>query len=235
MNPLAKRLSATPVEARVAPFLIFCGLTYFQGKIGHDSQYWVYVAKIILGGWMIWAIRPAWSEIEWRFGWEALAAGGLVFVLWVGLDGLYPALDRLLGVGHGKGGPAGDPSAWNLARDYGLGSGGAWFFAGARILGSSLVVPPLEEIFFRSFIYRYLISGDFMDVPFSRFNWRAFILTAIFFGAEHNEWLSGILCAFVYQGLVCWKGRLGDAVTAHGVTNFLLGCWVVWKGAWHFW
>ena len=36
-------------------------------------------------------------------------------------------------------------------------------------------------------------------------------------------------------GLVLWKGRLGDAITAHAVTNFLLGLWVVWKGAWQFW
>jgi hypothetical protein len=28
---------------------------------------------------------------------------------------------------------------------------------------------------------------------------------------------------------------LGDAITAHGVTNLLLGIWVVWKGAWNFW
>jgi hypothetical protein len=24
-------------------------------------------------------------------------------------------------------------------------------------------------------------------------------------------------------------------MTAHAITNFLLGLWVVWKGAWSFW
>ena len=45
----------------------------------------------------------------------------------------------------------------------------------------------------------------------------------------------GILCGFAYQGLVIWKRRLGDAITAHAITNFSLGVWVVWKGAWQFW
>jgi len=31
------------------------------------------------------------------------------------------------------------------------------------------------------------------------------------------------------------KNRLGDAMTAHAITNFLLGAWIVWRGAWHFW
>jgi membrane protease YdiL (CAAX protease family) len=55
------------------------------------------------------------------------------------------------------------------------------------------------------------------------------------FGFGHHEWLAGILCGFAYQGLVCWKKRLGDAMTAHAITNFLLGVYVVWKGAWNFW
>ena len=62
-----------------------------------------------------------------------------------------------------------------------------------------------------------------------------YVPETLMFALSHNEWLAAILCAFVYQGLVCWKGRLGDAVAAHGITNFLLGAYVVWKGAWHFW
>jgi CAAX prenyl protease-like protein len=62
-----------------------------------------------------------------------------------------------------------------------------------------------------------------------------FLVTALAFGFSHNEWLAGIVCAMVYQGLVIRKNRLGDAMTAHAITNFLLGVWVVWKGAWNFW
>ena len=61
------------------------------------------------------------------------------------------------------------------------------------------------------------------------------MVTPTLFGFEHSQWLAGILCGFAYQGLVIWKQRLGDAVTAHAITNLLLGLWVVWRGAWQFW
>jgi hypothetical protein len=104
-----------------------------------------------------------------------------------------------------------------------------------RIAGSSLVVPPLEEVFFRSFVYRYVTKADFLSEPLGRFNARAFVITSVLFGLEHQQWLAGILCGFAYQGLVCRKKRLGDAITAHAITNFLLGVWVAWRGEWQFW
>ena len=76
---------------------------------------------------------------------------------------------------------------------------------------------------------------DFLRVPLGMFAWVPFLATSILFGLEHREWLAGILCGFAYQGLVCWKKRLGDAITAHAVTNFLLGAWVIGRGDWQYW
>jgi CAAX prenyl protease-like protein len=61
------------------------------------------------------------------------------------------------------------------------------------------------------------------------------LVTAAVFGLSHYQWLAGILCGMAYQGLVLRKNRLGDAMTAHAITNFLLSIWVVWRGAWQFW
>ena len=98
-----------------------------------------------------------------------------------------------------------------------------------------MVVPPLEEVFYRSFLYRYLVKPDFMAIPLGVFVWMPFILTAVVFGLTHYEWLAGILCGCIYQGLVCGNKRLGDAIAAHALTNLLLGLWIVGRGAWHFW
>src|SRR5262249_45354781 len=103
------------------------------------------------------------------------------------------------------------------------------------IAGSTLIVPPLEEVFYRSFLYRYLIRPDIQAVSLHAFRMHSFIITSVLFGVSHQEWMAGILCGAAYQGLVCWCGRLGDAMTAHAITNFLLGVWVVWRGEWHFW
>jgi CAAX prenyl protease-like protein len=123
---------------------------------------------------------------------------------------------------------------WNPLLHFGNSVAG-WFFITVRLLGSSIVVPPLEEVFYRSFLYRWITRPDFGSVPLGHFHWKAFLITALMFGFAHNEWLAAILCAGIYQGLVCQKKRLGDAIVAHAITNFLLGAWVVWKGAWHFW
>jgi CAAX prenyl protease-like protein len=160
--------------------------------------------------------------MRWKISWEAVAVGVLVFALWVGLDPYYKKM----------GGPA-DP--WNPALEFGFGSFLAKFFVIVRILGSTLVVPPLEEVFYRSLLYRYVVKPEFHTVSLGYFNWTAFLVTSAVFGFAHREWLAGVLCGMAYQGLVLRKKRLGDAITAHAITNLLLGLWVLKKGAWHFW
>jgi len=148
--------------------------------------------------------------------------GVAVFAMWVGLDKFYPKWGKV-------------SLPWNPHAQFGQGTALAWFFIVVRFVGPSLIVPPLEEVFYRSFLYRYIIKPDFLSVPLGTFHWVAFLATSALFGITHYQWLVGILCGFAYQGLVCRKKRLGDAMTAHAITNFLLGLWVVRNGAWHFW
>lgn len=232
---LRKQFEKSPIAARVAPFIIFVLLTFCQNKFGEAGRYWFYFAKSLVGAWMIWEMRPFVSELKLNFSWEAVAVGVGVLVLWVGIDSLYPKLSELgVKLGLSKV-PATPALPWNPNLQFGEVVPLAWFFIGVRILGASLVVPVLEEVFFRSFLYRYIAKPDFQSVSLGFFAWTPFLLTALIFGLEHEEWLAGILCAFAYQGLVIWKKRLGDAIVAHGITNLLLGLWVVWKGDWKFW
>lgn len=225
------QIKNSPVLVRVIPFAIFLVLTFCQNHFGETGQYWFYAGKIVVGAWLIWMVRPFIPEMRWAISWEALLVGVVVFVMWVGLGdflswlGINPSFSELKLSTKG----------WNPPLTFGAGSAQAWFFSGVRIAGASLVVPLLEEVFFRSFLYRYLAKPEFQAVPLGRFLLVPFLATAALFGFEHREWLAGILCGFAYQGLVCRRKRLGDAITAHAVTNFLLGLWVVWKGAWHFW
>ncbi len=183
---------------------------------------------------MIWVIRPLVSEMKWAFSWEAVVVGVGVFAVWVGLDGLYPSLNELLArIGFEL---SSEPAkAWNPHVQFGEGSTLALLFIVVRIIGPVLVVPPLEEVFYRSFLYRWIVKPDFESVPLNRFNLKAFAFTALIFGFVHDQWLAGILCAMAYQFLVIRKNRLGDAMTAHAITNLLLGVWVIWRGAWNFW
>ena len=223
------------MASRVAPFIIFVLLTACQGRLGEASRYWFYLAKTLVGVWLIWEMRPYVMEMRWAVSWEAVVVGIGVFALWVGISGSWTTQDTVwvkLGLSHA---PAGAVKQWNPLAQFSERPLLAWLFIVTRILGSTFVVPPLEEAFYRSFLYRYIVKPDFMSVPLNWFAPLPFVATALVFGLSHNEWIAGILCGAAYQWLVIRKNRLGDAMTAHAITNFLLGCWVVWRGAWNFW
>jgi len=232
---LLKQLTNRPAAIRVAPFIIFVLLTAAQGYFGPASAYWFYLAKTVVGLGMILALRPLIAEMRWAFSWPAVLVGVVVFAAWVGITGDWATQNTLwvkLGLSHA---PKTPTLAWNPNEQFGTGNALAWLFIVVRILGSTFVVPPLEEIFYRSFLYRYLAKHDFLTVRLNQFFPVPFLITAGVFGLAHNEWIAGILCGAAYQWLVMRKGRLGEAMTAHAITNFLLGVWVVSRGAWHFW
>ncbi len=230
---LSKIFSRSPIWGRVLPFVLFVWLTSSQGKFGPESAYWVYLFKTLVGIWLILEMRPWVAEVRWAFSVEAVIVGIAVFAVWVGVAGDWTTQTSLwtkLGLAHA---PANPVPAWDPPAQFGPGL--AAFFIAVRILGSALVVPPIEEAFYRSFLYRYLANQDFLAVPLNKFLPVPFVATAMVFGLSHNEWLGGIFCGMAYQWLVLRKNRLGDAMTAHAITNFLLGLWVVWRPAWNFW
>ena len=230
---LRKMLGRSALAPRVVPFVLFVLLTAAQGRFGPASAYWFYLAKTVVGLWLILEIRPLVPEMRWALSWEAVVIGAGIFAVWVGISGEWTTQDSLwvkLGLVHAAAKPA---VTWNPREHFCPAL--ARLFIIVRILGSTWVVPPLEEVFYRSFLYRYFARQNFMEVPLNRFLPLPFVATAAVFGLAHNEWLAGIVCGAAYQWLVLRKNRLGDAMTAHAITNFLLGVWVVWRGAWNFW
>jgi hypothetical protein len=167
--------------------------------------------------------------MRWAVSLEALFAGTLVFTIWLVLDVSYPKLSQ-------------PGNTWDLPAHFGTGSAMVWFFAAMRITGSTLLVPLLEEIFYRSFLYRYIVAPNWIYTPHNQFNAKAFLVTSVIFGLTHQHWLAGVACGMIYQLLVIRTNRIGDAITAHAITNLLLGLWVVTQGfgfaekkQWYFW
>ena len=181
MNFLRKKFAGSADYARVAPFVIFVALTAMQGQFGEDSRYWFYLLKTLVGVWLIWEMRPFVEEMRWKISWEAVVVGVAVFAVWVGLDGFYPRLSEL------------DAAGWNPNKQFGQGSTLAWLYIVVRIAGSSIVVPPLEETFYRSYVYRVLVKTDFRSMPLGRFHLLSFVVTSSIFGLMHpDRWLGGI-------------------------------------------
>ena len=167
--------SGSPVVARVAPFCPLCPAhRRRRGKLlGPASAYWFYLAKTLVGLWLIWEIRPFVLEMRWAFSWEAVAVGVGVFAVWVGINGDWTTQSSLwvekLGLSHAPAAP--QSASWNPNVQFGcrLRASCVAVHPHAHPRFHWLIVPPLEEVFYRSFVYRYVARVDFLTVPLDRF------------------------------------------------------------------
>jgi hypothetical protein len=227
------RFRDDPVIARAAPFLLFIGFLMLGSALpraiavlGLDlPASWLVVARgAIIALVLLWfwrgyselrrpaqAARPA----DWAL---AVATGVVVFLLWVGIDQDWAVLSR----------PAGyRPLHADGSVD--------WVQALARLSGFALVVPVMEELFWRSLVLRWIERHDFLAVAPREVGWRAFAITTVLFALEHDRWLAGAIAGAAYNWLYMRSGNLWVPIVAHAVTNGVLGLWVLQTGRWEFW
>ena len=109
-----------------------------------------------------------------------------------------------------------------------------WTLTIAKLVGSAFVIAPVEEVFFRSFLYRWLQKRDFRSVPLARFDLSAFLWMVFLFTLEHDRPLAAALAGATY-GFTAIRFGLTSAIIAHVTTNLLLALHVIFSGAWAFW
>ena len=109
-----------------------------------------------------------------------------------------------------------------------------WALTIAKLIGSAFVIAPVEEVFFRSFLYRRLQARDFRAMPLSRFDLSSFLWMVFLFTLEHDRPVVAALAGAAY-GLLAIRFGLGSAIVAHVVTNLMLGLHVIYRGEWWFW
>jgi CAAX prenyl protease-like protein len=158
------------------------------------------------------------ENLEFRHVLGALATGSVVFVLWINMDWDFATLGSS---------EAYDPRTLPGKTYYA--------FLAVRLAGTALVVPVFEEIFWRSFVLRYIINHDFTVVKIGTFTWMSFVVSSLLFGSEHHLWLAGIMAGVLYNLLLYWSRNIYVCILAHSVTNLLLGIYVIRTGSWQFW
>jgi uncharacterized protein len=210
----------------VAPMFVFLGLTSLEGYLPSPTWYpAAYTVKVILVAIAAWYFRSTWSDLRPvpQPKTLALAAliGFMVFVLWVGLDGWYPPLPLL-----------GKRSSFDPSQ---LGPGAKWTFIVVRLLGLVVLVSLIEELFWRSFLIRWLIDPDFLRVPIGRVTLTAALATSAVFALSHPEWLPALLTGLLWAWLL-WKTKsLSACAVSHSVANLALGIYVIATGEWKYW
>ena len=105
-----------------------------------------------------------------------------------------------------------------------------------RVLESSLLIPILEELFWRGWLMRWLIRPDFERVPLGQYAPRAFWIVALLFASEHGAyWEVGLIAGIVYNAWIVRTRNLADCILAHGVTNAMLAAYVLLFDKWQYW
>ena len=105
-----------------------------------------------------------------------------------------------------------------------------------RTLRAVVIVPLVEELFWRGWLMRWLIKPDFEAVPLGAFRPAAFWISAALFASEHGPyWEVGFAAGIIYNLWIVRQRRLADCIVAHAVTNAILCAYIIGWGRWEYW
>ena len=195
------------------------------------GMYIFYPLKTLLVAALLYYYRKSYSEIVFKFSWLALIVGIITFVVWVVPEQWYGQVT----LGSWKFNPF--KLGFSEFNPYLFGKNWiAYLLIVFRLTGAVLVVPIMEELFWRSFAIRWLINDkDFTQVQIGTFTWFSCSVIVLGFGFEHHRWVVGILAGILYHALLYYKKDLFHCILAHAVTNLLLGIYVLVTAQWTFW
>ena len=211
----------------MAAFLGLLGLGSVLRKLGgafwlNSPEYWIYPAQTVFcGALLCWF----WREYEFRAARQILFTASialLVFALWIAPQaflGFAPRLD-----GFNPEIFSGQPATY-------------WATVAVRFVRLVVVVPLIEEIFWRGFLLRYLVNEKFHTIPIGTSSWLSFTVVTVGFGFVHSpaDWIAALMTGALYNGVAYRTKSLASCVLAHALTNFVLGLWIMRTHQWGFW
>lgn len=231
IHSLAVATKSVPAHEAWYRIIPFAGYVFFMlladvlAWLGWNAQElrWLYVIKItavVVLLWKFWGrytelLRP--TRLNTRTWLTALLVGVVVFGVWINLT------NGWMTTGHSDGFDPRQGDALNPV------------LVMMRWAGAALVVPVMEELFWRSFLMRWLSHANFAALDPAQISLRALVLTALLFAVQHHLWLAGLIAGMAYGGLYIYCRSLWPCIVAHAVTNALLGGWVLYTGNWSFW
>ena len=239
-------------RAHVVPFAVFMGflilLQLASSLIGWDHPdapwwrrqpaQWVYPVQVIV---TLGFLLRYWKcyRFDWSLKWSLVAVvfGAVGIGFWLLPTTLYDAwgmqgeaTEWLKRLGFAARREGFDPGIFEHPAAY-------WSSLIMRFVRAVIVVALVEEIFWRGFLMRFLVREDFEKVRIGEFQWKAFLLVAVFFMLVHSmaDWPAAFLCGLVYNFVAVKTGSLAACVVAHSLTNLGLGAYIMATRQWGFW
>lgn len=213
--------------AYMLPMFAFLAVT---GLVTQTSPYYPigYAAKVVAVGCLLIWLWPFYTRISFRYWWLGLILGVVGIFQWVLMqrwlqnfaffapppsEQLYNPFDRI-------------GSSWL-----------ALAFVIVRVVGATVVVPVMEELFWRDYLWRRIIApNDFKLARIGEWEWPAYLGVSVAFAIVHgNWWLTSIAWGLMIGGLLAYTRSLGACIVMHATTNALLAAYVLWFKDWAFW
>jgi CAAX prenyl protease-like protein len=187
-----------------------------------QTRYWVCPMQALIGAAFL---AHYWRLYEMRTpvrAWFAVLIGTVALLVWISPQQWFGLVPRRDGFDPAFFGREGWPYILNV---------------GLRFVRLVVVVPLVEEIFWRGFLLRYFIDDDFTDVPIGAFSWLSFGVVTAGFCLEHSmpDWPAAIVTGMLFNAVAYYTRSLSACVLTHAVTNLLLGVYVMRTGQWGFW
>ena len=184
-----------PIVAKILPFAIFM-LSAMLASAFSQNPSLVYPLRVLLMAGVLVVFWKIYIRLSWRIDPVALAAGIAIGLMWV----LIPV--------EPSDGPA----------PYGTLTGMlliGWFIL--RGLGTIVLVPIIEELFFRDYLESRLRLGTGKG-------WiiLAAVTTALLFAALHDRWVEAFIAGLVFSWVIQRRGTVVDAIVAHAAANALV-------------
>lgn len=225
IKPLSLR-ERMPWLPWVLPFALFLVLTGLEGQFTqvYPIFYTVKMALIVV---VLVRLRKFLPEAKPRRDGVGLAIvfGIALFVLWLVVDFITPHFPALFGnrIGYNPFQEIANPVLRVL-------------FLLVRFFGLIVIAPICEELFYRGFLLRFVTDmDDFRRVPIGRFNSTAFAAVVVLMAVSHPEWLAAAVFSAAMCALLARTRNLFACFVAHGVTNGLLGIYVLLFHDWRYW
>ncbi len=226
-SPLASWLDDNPSVRYVAPFALFLVFLIVFPRLPLDPGVEAPLRVLILAV-ICYVCWPPEIAARPRFWLASTAIGTAVFFLWIAPDVLFPGYrqtplfsNSIVGHLHSSIPPSQLRSGWIL---------------GWRTVRAVVIVPIVEELFWRAWMMRWLIRTDFRKIPLGAYAPFAFWITAILFASEHGPyWDVGLLTGLVYNWWMIRSKSVADCILMHAVTNAILSGYVIAAGQWQYW
>ena len=244
MNPVAKssgtnpriegdahlpgpRLGVSDDAAYILPMGVFLLLTFAGGQ-WRSFYIASYVIKTLLTALLLVLLWRRYAKVRWDFWWLGILLGVVGVVQWIGMEKallhFWPRYPRFSIEPFDPTQSFSSPTSM-------------WWFIALRWAGASLVVPVMEELFWRDYLWRTVAApADWCLARLGEWDRGIpLILVSLAFCTVHVEWMTAIVWGLMIGTLLVLTRSLGACIIMHTVTNFLLGAYVLRTHEWKFW